>query len=127
MPPLQSQGTGVGMPSGAGTGWHKGWEKGSELLAWEKSSIKALGWRRGSVSRGGLGWVWDEGLGSVAVVSELVSSSIKYFEQTPACLHHPKSLGYPMGAADLDRELGPRRPPHSFKSKAQSAPLQIES
>lgn len=52
VPPLQSQGTGVGMPSGAGRG-DEDRAKGTQLLAWEKSSIKALRWRRGSALGGG--------------------------------------------------------------------------
>lgn len=41
-----------GCPVGLGGGGDKDRAKGTELLAWEKSSINALGWRRGSVLGG---------------------------------------------------------------------------
>lgn len=43
-----------GCPVGLGGG-DKGGAKGTQLLAWEKSSIKALRWRRGSALGGGWG------------------------------------------------------------------------
>lgn len=82
------------------------------------------------VGVGGLGWIWDEAPGSIVVVPELARCSwfqpLKYFEQLPACPRHPKSSGCPMGAADLDSELGPSRLAHSFKRKAHATQLQIE-